>query len=179
MAGLHIDSVFRLWYSLFTIFPLPRGALMSDLPKAYEAKKIDAKWYQFWEGNQFFKANPLSSKPAYCIVIPPPNVTGVLHMGHALVNTLQDILIRWKRMLGFEDPLGPGTDHAGIATQTVVERHLIRTQGKKTERLFPRRIPWLCLGMERKKRIADPRSAETARVLMRLVAPPLYDGRRE
>lgn len=104
---------------------------MSDLPKAYEAKKIDAKWYRFWEGNQFFKANPLSSKPAYCIVIPPPNVTGVLHMGHALVNTLQDILIRWKRMLGYETLWVPGTDHAGISTQTVVERHLIRTQGKK------------------------------------------------
>ncbi len=104
---------------------------MSDLPKAYEAKTIDAKWYQFWEGQQFFKADPFSSKPAYCIVIPPPNVTGVLHMGHALVNTLQDILIRWKRMLGFEALWVPGTDHAGISTQTVVERHLIRTQGKK------------------------------------------------
>ncbi len=104
---------------------------MSDLPKAYEAKIVDTKWYQFWEGNQFFKANPFSSKPAYCIVIPPPNVTGVLHMGHALVNTLQDILIRWKRMLGFETLWVPGTDHAGISTQTVVERHLMVTQGKK------------------------------------------------
>lgn len=104
---------------------------MSDMPKAYEAKNIDAKWYHFWEEKQFFKANPLSPKAAYCIVIPPPNVTGVLHMGHALVNTLQDILIRWKRMLGFEVLWVPGTDHAGISTQTVVERHLIRTQGKK------------------------------------------------
>lgn len=104
---------------------------MSDLPKAYEAKTIDTKWYQFWEGNQFFKADPFSSKPAYCIVMPPPNVTGVLHMGHALVSTLQDILIRWKRMLGFEVLWVPGTDHAGISTQTVVERHLIRTYGKK------------------------------------------------
>ena len=104
---------------------------MSDLPKAYEAKTTDTKWYQFWEGHHFFKANPLSPKPAYCIVIPPPNVTGVLHMGHALVNTLQDILIRWKRMHGFEVLWVPGTDHAGISTQTVVERHLIRTLGKK------------------------------------------------
>ncbi len=104
---------------------------MFELPKAYEAKAIDAKWYQFWESQQYFKANPLSSKPAYCIVIPPPNVTGVLHMGHALVNTLQDILIRWKRMLGFETLWVPGTDHAGIATQTVVERYLMKTQGKK------------------------------------------------
>lgn len=104
---------------------------MSDLPKAYEAKIIDAKWYQFWEAHQFFKANAHSSKPSYCIVMPPPNVTGVLHMGHALVNTLQDILIRWKRMQGFEVLWVPGTDHAGISTQTVVERHLIQTHGKK------------------------------------------------
>ena len=104
---------------------------MSDLPKAYEAKNIDAKWNQFWERSNFFKADPLSSKTAYCIVIPPPNVTGVLHMGHALVNTLQDILIRWKRMQGFETLWVPGTDHAGISTQTVVERHLMRTEGKR------------------------------------------------
>ncbi|MBA2727333.1 MAG: valine--tRNA ligase [Parachlamydiaceae bacterium] len=101
------------------------------LPKAYEAKVTDAKWYQFWNDQGFFKADPLSSKPAYCIVIPPPNVTGSLHMGHALVNTLQDVLIRWKRMLGFETAWIPGTDHAGIATQTTVERHLIKTLGKK------------------------------------------------
>lgn len=104
---------------------------MSELPKAYEAKSVDSKWYNFWEKNSYFKANPTSTKPPYCIVIPPPNVTGVLHMGHALVNTLQDILIRWKRMSGFEVLWVPGTDHAGIATQTVVERHLIKTLGKK------------------------------------------------
>lgn len=103
---------------------------MSQLPKSYDAKITDAKWYQFWERGLFFKADPFSTKPAYCIVIPPPNVTGVLHMGHALVNTLQDILIRWKRMCGFETLWVPGTDHAGISTQTVVEQHLIRTQGK-------------------------------------------------
>lgn len=102
-----------------------------ELPKAYDAKLIDAKWYHFWEERRFFLADPSSQKPPYCIVMPPPNVTGVLHMGHALVNTLQDILIRWKRMLGFEVLWVPGTDHAGIATQTVVERHLIKTVGKK------------------------------------------------
>ena len=104
---------------------------MPILSKTYEAKTIDDKWYQIWEENHYFQANPLSSKPAYCIVMPPPNVTGFLHMGHALVNTLQDILIRWKRMMGFEVLWVPGTDHAGIATQTVVERHLIKTQGKR------------------------------------------------
>ena len=85
---------------------------MSILSKAYEAKSVDAKWYQIWESQNFFQANPHSSKTPYCIVIPPPNVTGVLHMGHALVNTLQDILIRWKRMMGFEVLWVPGTDHA-------------------------------------------------------------------
>lgn len=110
---------------------------MSELPKSYEAKKIDAKWYQFWKGRSFFQANPHSSKPPYCIVMPPPNVTGALHMGHALVNTLQDILIRWKRMLGYEVLWVPGTDHAGISTQTVVEQHLIRTQSK-TRKEFKR-----------------------------------------
>lgn len=102
-----------------------------EFPKAYAAKHIENKLYQFWETNGFFRADPNSKKPAYCIVIPPPNVTGVLHMGHALVNTLQDILIRWKRMLGYETLWVPGTDHAGIATQTVVERHLNKTLKKK------------------------------------------------
>src|ERR1700758_1665377 len=102
-----------------------------DIPKAYTAKDLEEKWYQFWEESGLFKAESGSPKPAYCISIPPPNVPGVLHMGHALVDTLQDILIRWKRMQGFETLWVPGTDHAGIATQTVVERHLIKTTGKK------------------------------------------------
>lgn len=110
---------------------------MTELPKAYEAKSVDSKWYEFWESKGFFKADPASKKPAYCIVMPPPNVTGALHMGHALVNTIQDILIRWKRMSGFEALWMPGTDHAGISTQTVVERHLMQTVGKKRKD-FPR-----------------------------------------
>ncbi len=104
---------------------------MSELPKAYDPKLVEDKWYAFWEKGNFFNANPLSEKEPYCIVIPPPNVTGVLHMGHALVDTLQDILIRWKRMLGFEVLWVPGTDHAGIATQTVVERNLYAKTGKR------------------------------------------------
>src|SRR5579871_517533 len=102
-----------------------------QLPKAFTAKDVEDKWYQFWEENGFFRADNQSSKPAYCISIPPPNVTGVLHMGHALVDTIQDVLIRWKRMSGFEALWVPGTDHAGIATQTVVERHLMATTGKR------------------------------------------------
>lgn len=104
---------------------------MAELPKSYEAKTVDSKWYQFWQQRSFFRANPNSEKLPYCIVMPPPNVTGVLHMGHALVNTLQDILIRWKRMLGYEVLWVPGTDHAGISTQTVVEQFLIRTENKR------------------------------------------------
>jgi valyl-tRNA synthetase len=104
---------------------------MEEIPKAYDPKEVEDKWYKYWEENGFFKADNQSSKKTYTIVIPPPNVTGVLHMGHALVDTLQDILIRWKRMCGFEALWIPGTDHAGIATQTVVERHLMKTLNKR------------------------------------------------
>lgn len=102
-----------------------------DIPKIYDSKTTDSKWYAFWEQNNFFKADANSQKPPYCIVIPPPNVTGALHMGHALVNTIQDALIRWKRMSGYEALWVPGTDHAGISTQTVVERHLMAKEGKR------------------------------------------------
>lgn len=95
-----------------------------ELAKGYEPHDFEQKWYQHWESNGYFRADEHSDKPAYSIVIPPPNVTGVLHMGHALNNTLQDILVRWKRMCGFEVLWMPGTDHAGIATQNVVEKQL-------------------------------------------------------
>jgi len=98
---------------------------------AYNPKECESQWYSFWEENGFFKADNNSSKPSYTISIPPPNVTGVLHMGHALVDTLQDVLIRWKRMSGYEALWVPGTDHAGIATQTVVERDQMAKTGKR------------------------------------------------
>ncbi len=104
---------------------------MTALPTAYDPKLVEEKWYLFWKKGGYFKADPHSKKPPYCIVIPPPNVTGVLHMGHALVDTIQDILIRWKRMQGYEALWVPGTDHAGIATQTVVERNLYIQTGKR------------------------------------------------
>jgi valyl-tRNA synthetase len=104
---------------------------MEELPKTFEPQTIEKKWYCYWEENNFFKADPKSNKAPFCIVMPPPNVTGVLHMGHALVNTIQDILIRYKRMKGFEALWVPGTDHAGIATQTTVERHLMSKMGKR------------------------------------------------
>ena len=101
---------------------------INDLPTVYDAKGTEDEIYKFWEKGEYFKADAKSDKPAYSIVIPPPNVTGVLHMGHALDETLQDILIRYHRMSGYETLWLPGTDHAGIATQNVVEKKL-REQG--------------------------------------------------
>lgn len=95
-----------------------------SLPKAYDPAQIEQKWFDIWEQRGDFSAHDDSPRPAYSIVIPPPNVTGVLHMGHALNNSLQDILCRWKRMCGYEVLWMPGTDHAGIATQNVVEKQL-------------------------------------------------------
>ncbi len=94
------------------------------LDKTYDPKEIEARRYPEWEHAGAFRAHPESAKPPYCIVIPPPNVTGSLHMGHALDNTLQDVLIRWRRMKGDDVLWQPGTDHAGIATQMVVVRNL-------------------------------------------------------
>ena len=97
---------------------------IKDLPTVYDAKETEESIYKFWEEGGYFKADAKSDKPPYSIVIPPPNVTGVLHMGHALDETLQDILTRYHRMSGFETLWLPGTDHAGIATQNVVEKKL-------------------------------------------------------
>jgi valyl-tRNA synthetase len=104
---------------------------MTTLATAYDPKLVEEKWSSFWKEGGYFKADPRSDRPPFCIVIPPPNVTGALHMGHALVDTVQDILIRWKRMQGYEALWVPGTDHAGIATQTVVERNLYVQTGKR------------------------------------------------
>ncbi|MGO9112517.1 MAG: valine--tRNA ligase [Thermoguttaceae bacterium] len=101
---------------------------MSELPKQYNPTAAQQRWYAFWESHGFFHSEPNRAKKPYSIVIPPPNVTGALHLGHALNNTLQDILIRQKRMQGFEALWMPGTDHAGIATQAVVERRLLQEE---------------------------------------------------
>src|SRR5258708_40213740 len=97
---------------------------MSEISKAYERKPVENKWYDFWLKQNFFTADPKSPKPAYSIVIPPPNVTGVLHIGHVLNNIVQDALARKARMDGNEALSLPGTNDAAIATQTVVERIL-------------------------------------------------------
>jgi valyl-tRNA synthetase len=101
-------------------------ANVEDMAKSYEPGPIEDKWYAKWLEDGIFKADPNADKPPFSIVIPPPNVTGSLHLGHALDNTLQDILCRAKRMQGFKALWMPGTDHAGIATQNVVERALMK-----------------------------------------------------
>ena len=103
-----------------------------DLPKQYNPKSVEDRWYEFWLKGRFFHADRLDGKKAFSVVIPPPNVTDILHLGHALNNTLQDILIRQKRMEGYEAEWLPGIDHAGIATQVVIEKNLAK-QGKKKE----------------------------------------------
>jgi len=97
-----------------------------NLPTTYNPHAIERKWYEYWQENQLFRTEVEAGKEAFSIVIPPPNVTGSLHMGHALNNTLQDIIIRWKRMLEVNTLWLPGTDHGGIATQNVVEKELAK-----------------------------------------------------
>jgi len=120
---------------------------MTELPKTYDPKSVEPKWYARWINNHDFEADPTSSKPAFSIVIPPPNITGVLTLGHVLNNTIQDILARRARMKGFEVLWLPGTDHAGIGTQTAVEKYLRQTE-KKTrhdlgrEEFLRRTLDW-------------------------------------
>lgn len=102
----------------------------TELPKAYDPKAAQQQWLAFWAEKRYFHAEPDPAKKPFTIVIPPPNVTGALHMGHALNNTLQDVLIRWRRMQGYNALWMPGTDHAGIATQAVVEKRILQTEGK-------------------------------------------------
>ncbi len=104
------------------------------MEKSFNPKDFEEKWARFWKEKGFFEADVNSTKPKFSMVIPPPNVTGVLHMGHALVFTLYDIIARWKRMQGYDTLWLPGTDHAGIATQVVVERKL-KEEGKTKEEL--------------------------------------------
>src|SRR5437899_7839391 len=103
---------------------------MAELSKTYDPKSVEPKWYVHCIDNHDFEADGRSSKPAFSIVIPPPNVTGSLTLGHVLNNTIQDILARRARMLGCEVLWLPGTDHAGIGTQTAVEKYLRHTEKK-------------------------------------------------
>jgi len=106
---------------------------INETPSRYNPKETEDKWYKFWEENNLFVAKPNPARKSFSIVIPPPNVTGILHMGHALNNTIQDILIRYHRMKGEESLWMPGTDHAGIATQNVVERSIAKEGLKRQD----------------------------------------------
>src|SRR5437762_7028261 len=117
---------------------------MAELPKTYDPNSVEPKWYGPWEEAGYFRADAHSTKPPYSIVIPPPNVTGILTLGHVLNNTIQDILARRARMQGFEVLWLPGTDHAGVGTQTAVEKNLRQTENKTRQDLgreeFIRRV---------------------------------------
>ncbi len=119
----------------------------AELPKQYDHRAAENRWYVFWEEHGYFHSEPDEDRRPFTIVIPPPNVTGALHLGHALNNTLQDILIRAKRMQGYNTLWMPGTDHAGIATQAVVERRLLEEENQSRhdlgrERLVERIWQW-------------------------------------
>ncbi|MBI4372945.1 MAG: valine--tRNA ligase, partial [Candidatus Omnitrophica bacterium] len=107
---------------------------MTELPSRYDSKTVETKWYSLWEKSGYFTPKIDPQKKPFTIVIPPPNVTGILHMGHALNHTIQDILIRWQRMRGVPTLWVPGVDHAGIATQNVVEKKLAQ-EGKNRHQL--------------------------------------------
>src|SRR5678810_806275 len=107
---------------------------MKELSPKYDPKEVEERWYKLWEEKGYFKADPASKKPPFSTVIPPPNVTGSLHIGHALNGSLQDLFARYKRMQGFDVLWVPGCDHAGIATQNVIERELAK-EGKTRDDL--------------------------------------------
>ncbi|MBF0362883.1 MAG: valine--tRNA ligase [Oligoflexia bacterium] len=109
--------------------------IQSELPKTYNPKDVESKWYPKWKNGKYFKAKKGKLNKTFSIIMPPPNVTGKLHMGHALDNTLQDVLIRYKRMKGFETLWIPGVDHAGIATQAVVEKKIWDEQKKSKHQI--------------------------------------------
>ncbi len=104
--------------------------MATELAKQYDPREAQQRWLAFWDERGYFHSRPDAGREPFCIVIPPPNVTCALHMGHALNNTLQDVLIRWRRAQGYNALWMPGTDHAGIATQAVVERRVREEEGK-------------------------------------------------
>ena len=139
---------------------------MKELPKVYDPKSVEKKVYEMWMDGHYFEGKIDPDKKPFSIVMPPPNVTGQLHMGHALDATLQDILTRYKRMQGYAALWLPGVDHAGIATQIKVE-----------EVLRKRQVPWARLGLEAEVRRPYSRAAEEHGRLLRLEPQPLHDGR--
>ena len=149
------------------------------MAKAYDPRNVEAAWYEWWEKEGFFKPEMGSNKPKFVIVIPPPNVTGALHIGHALTNSIQDTIVRWRRMSGYEALWVPGTDHAGIATQTVVEKTPARG-GHHATRSRTRKVPRARLRVEgaerRRPRVASLSFRSLPFPSLRAL-PPSFDRR--
>ena len=146
------------------------------MKKLYDPSIVEDKWYARWMEQKLFNADETSAKPKYSIVIPPPNVTGILHMGHALNCTIQDILVRFKRMNGFEALWVPGADHAGIATQNVVEKKLAKEKKNRHEvgrEAFIEEV-W---EMESAVACHHNRPNKKTRLFLRLEQRALYHGR--
>ena len=140
---------------------------MKELPKVYDPRDVESRIYQMWMDGGCFKAEPDPNKKPFSIVMPPPNVTGQLHMGHALDCTLQDILTRFKRMQGYDALWLPGTDHAGIATQIKVEEELRTKEGMTRydlgrEKFLERVWAWKEKYGDRRKRWARPATGTAA-----------------
>ena len=151
--------------------------MAKELPKVYDPKEVESRIYEQWEESGCFRGHRDPNKKPFTIVMPPPNVTGQLHMGHAMDATLQDILIRFKRMQGYAALWVPGTDHAGIATQIKVEEDLRVNEGKTRYDLGREKVPGTGLGLEGKVRQPHRPAAEEAGRLLRLGAFPLHHGR--
>ncbi len=140
----------------------------TELPPQYDPREAQQRWLAFWDERGYFHSRPDPNRQPFTIVIPPPNVTGALHLGHALNNTLQDVLIRWRRMQGYNALWMPGTDHAGIATQAVVERLILAAGKEDPPRPRPRGAGQTHLAMEGQVRSPHPRPAPAARRQLRL-----------
>ena len=150
-----------------------------ELPKAYEPGAIETRWADYWKNEKLFHARHTSRRPRaqrFSLLLPPPNVTGRLHMGHMLNQTEMDIIIRWHRMRGDLTLWLPGTDHAGIATQMMVERQL-RSEGKSRRDLGREAFIAARLGVEATVRRRDSRPDEAAGRFGRLAARVLHHGR--
>jgi hypothetical protein len=140
---------------------------MPELPKTYTPSEAEDRWYQRWLDEKCFEADPArvsEKRPAYSIVIPPPNVTGILTLGHVLNNTIQDILARRARMLGKEVLWLPGTDHAGIATQNVVEKTLKKRESSSIATISAARASWQRSGSGRRSTAASSSSSSRSSV---------------
>ncbi len=149
--------------------------MRKELPTTYDPANVEDRLYRQWEERGYFHAEVEEDKPPFTIVIPPPNITGQLHMGHALDNTLQDILIRWKRMQGYNTLWQPGTDHASIATEVKIVAAMAE-EGLTKENSGPGRIFGAGLELERGVRRAHYQAAEKVGIFLRLGAGAVYHG---